>query len=84
MKKTHYKRLGADIILLQETHFSTSNHPQYFNKTYSQFHYTTFSNKSHGVAIFIRNFIIFYIQKIYKDADSRFIILKGTFKTVDH
>lgn len=73
-----YKRLGADIILMQETHFSTSNHPQYFDKSFNQFHYTTFSNKSRGVAIFIKNSIIFEPQSIYKDEDSRFIILKGS------
>lgn len=74
----HYKRLGADILLLQETHFSTPNHPQYFDKTFNQFHYTTFANKSRGVAIFICNSIIFKLQSIYKDVDSRFIIMKGS------
>ena len=74
----HYKRLGADIILVQETHFSAANHPQYFDKSFNQFHYTTYANKSRGVAIFIRNNIIFEIQNIYKDTDSRFLILKGS------
>lgn len=73
----HYKRLGANIILLQETHFSTTNHPQYFDKTYSQFYYTTFSSKARGVAIFIRNSIVFDIWELYNDVDSRFIIIKG-------
>lgn len=61
----HYKRLGADIILIQETHFSTANHPLYFDKTYNQHYFTTYANKSRGVAIFIRNSIIFDIQHIY-------------------
>lgn len=73
----HYKRLGADIILLQETHFADSNHPNYFDKTYNQFYYTTFQNKTRGVAIFIRNTIVLDIQNLYKDPDSRYIIIKG-------
>lgn len=62
--------------MLQETHFSI--HPQYFDKTYYQFHYTTFTNKSRGVAIFIRTSIIFELQNIHKDVDSHFIIMKGS------
>ena len=73
----HYKRLKADIILLQETHFATDKHPKYFDRTYSQLHYTTFTNKTRGVAIFVRNNIIFDVQKIFKDLEGRFIILKG-------
>lgn len=74
----HYKIIGADIILMQETHFSSTNHPKYFDKTYSQSYYTTFHNKTHGVAIFIRNSIIFDIHNVFKDTNSRFIILKGS------
>lgn len=73
----HYKRIGADIILLQETHFSSSRHSNYFDKTYNQFYYTTYNNKTRGVAIFILNTIIFDSQHIYKDPDSRYIIIKG-------
>lgn len=74
----HYKRLGANIILLQETHFSSSNYPKYFEKTYNQFYYITFNNKTRGVAIFTCNSIILDIQNIYKDTESRFIIIKGS------
>lgn len=66
------------IILLQETHFSSDNHLHYFDKTYNQFYYITFSHKSRGVVIFIRNSTIFEIQNIYKDVESRYLILKGT------
>ena len=74
----HYKRLKADIILLQETHFAANNHPKYFDRTYSQLHYTTFTNKTRGVAIFVRNSIIFDVQKTFKDPEGSFIILKGS------
>lgn len=63
---------------MQETHFSSSNHPKYFDKAYNQFYYTTFNNKTHGVAIFIRNYIILDIQNIYKEIESHFIIIKGS------
>ena len=78
-----YKKLGADIILLQETHFASSNHPKYFNKTYNQAYFTTFDNKTRGVAIFIRNTVVFDIQNVYRDPDSRYLILKGSINNRD-
>ena len=72
-----YKKLGADIILLQETHFATSNHPKYFHKHYNQTYFTTSANKTKGVAIFIRNSLIFDVQHVFRDPESRYIILKG-------
>lgn len=72
----HYKSLGADILLLQEIHFSVSNHPQYFDKSFIQFYCTTYTTKSCGVAIFICNSLIFDITHVNKDTENRFIILQ--------
>lgn len=58
--------MGADIILIRETDFSSSNHPQYFDKTYSQFYCT----KTHGVAIFIQNSLVFESHNVYKVPNS--------------
>lgn len=60
----YYKTLGADIILLQETHFSSNNHPKYFDKAYKHYHFTTFESKSRGVAIFIKNTVLFDIHHL--------------------
>lgn len=68
----------GDILLLQETHFSNSNHFRYFDKAFKLFYCTTHTAKSHRVAISIRNYLIFEILQVYKDPDSRFIILQGT------
>lgn len=76
----HYKRLGMDIILVQETHFSTSKHPQFFDKSYSKFYCTTYNSKSRGTAIFIKNSVVFETHSIFKDPETRYIILKSTIK----
>lgn len=74
----HYKRLGADVILMQETHFATDKHPTFFDKCYSQFYCTTYNTKSRGTAIFVRNSV--ETQSVYKDPDSQYLILKGSIK----
>lgn len=73
----HYKRLGAKIVLIQETHFAYSNHPKFFHKAFNQSYYTLFPSICRGVAIFIHNSFPFEVQDVYKDKDSRFLILKG-------
>lgn len=74
------KGWGADIILVQETRFSTFKHPQFFDKSYSQFHCTTYNSKSRGTSIFIKNSVVFETHSVFKDSGSRYIILKGTIK----
>lgn len=49
-----YKMLGADILLLPETHFPSHNHPRYFEKAFQQGYFTTYESKTQGVAIFIK------------------------------
>ena len=73
-----YKRLRADIIFIQETHFSDSNHPSYFDNAYGPGYFTTFGAKSRGVAIFIKRSLMFDIENVYRDPDSRFLILQGS------
>lgn len=73
-----YRHLGADILLLQETHFSDSNHPSIFDRQYKQHFYTTFNSTSKGVAIFIKNSVLLEVQHVYKDPSSRFLIIQGS------
>lgn len=76
-KLTCYKRLGAQIILLQEMHFASNNHPMFFHRTYKQAFFTLHSSKCRGVAIFLHNYFPFEVQHVFRDPDSRFLILKS-------
>lgn len=71
----YYKQMG--VILLQETNFSSTSHPNFFDKSYKLHYFTTFESKARGVAIFIRNNILFVVKHVYKDSASRFVILQG-------
>lgn len=73
-----YKTLGADILLLQEMHFSTHNHPSYLDKSFKQGYFTTYESRSRGVAILIKNLVMFDVLQIYKDLDHRFVIVRGS------
>ena len=73
-----YNKLKAKIVMLQETHFMKDAHPTFFHKAYNQSFYTTSSSKTKGVAIFFHHSFPFEIQQVYKDHESRFIIIKGT------
>lgn len=57
------------ILLILLTHISLTN--------LWQSYCTTHSTKSRGVAIFIKNSVLFYVEHTYKDPNSRFIILQG-------
>lgn len=72
-----YRHLGADILLLQETHFSESNHLSYFDRLNKQHFFTTYDSRSRGVAIFIKNSVLLDVQHMYKDPTSRFLITQG-------
>lgn len=73
----HYKNLNAKVVLLQETHFKTDNHPTFFHKAYNQTFYTATDSKTKGVAIFLHHTFPMEIQHVYKDPESRYIIIKG-------
>lgn len=73
----YYKQVGANVILIQETNFSSTSHPNFFDKSYKQHYFTTFESKARGVTIFIRNNILFDVKHVYKDCASRFVILQG-------
>lgn len=75
-----YKSLSAFILLLQETHFSTHNHPSFLDKSFKQCYFVTYESKSRGVAILIKTSVMFDVHQIYKDPDSRFVIVKGSIR----
>lgn len=74
---TNYKTLGAQIILLQETHFASNKHPTFFHRSYKQAFYTLYQTKCRGVVIFFHNSFPLEVKQVYKDPDGRFLIIKG-------
>lgn len=69
-----YKHLQAKILFIQETHFSQVSHPKFFHRHFPQAFYTLHSSKSTGAAIFLH---FSFPMQVYKDKESRFIIIKG-------
>eukprot|EP00079_Xenopus_tropicalis_P032749 XP_017946520.1 PREDICTED: UDP-Gal:betaGlcNAc beta 1,4- galactosyltransferase, polypeptide 1, gene 1 isoform X1 [Xenopus tropicalis] len=73
----HYSKLGADVLFLQETHFSDTSVPKYFHHSY-QLVYTAGAEKKHrGVAIGIHKKLNFQPTTIKSDPEGRFLILVG-------
>ncbi|MEE6522106.1 hypothetical protein FKM82_020504 [Ascaphus truei] len=63
---TDYKRKGADIVLIQETHFSTSSFPKYFDKRFKQVFLSSAEEKKRGVAKLIHNRVGLVVDTIRK------------------
>lgn len=72
-----YGHIGAKIILLQETHFSLSSHPKFFHRNFPQSFYSLHSSKSRGATILLHASLPMEVKQIYKDKDSRFVMIKG-------
>lgn len=72
-----YGKIGAKILLLQETHFAHFSHPKYFHRNYPQSFYTLYSSKSRGAAIFLHASLPIEVTQCFKDRESRFVIIKG-------
>lgn len=72
-----YKQLGAKILLLQETHFAHSSHPKFLHRNFSQAFYSLHQSKSRGAAILLHSSFPMEVKQVYKDKDSRFVIIKG-------
>ncbi|XP_075444579.1 uncharacterized protein LOC142488090 [Ascaphus truei] len=66
---TEYKRRGADILMLQETHFSDKSSPRYMDKQYSQFYLSSALEKKKGIAILFHNKIPFTAKIVKKDKE---------------
>ncbi|XP_075468329.1 uncharacterized protein LOC142501784 [Ascaphus truei] len=75
---TDYKKKGADFILHQETHFSTTSTPKYFDKQYNQVFLSSAPEKKRGVAILVHNRVGLVVDKVKKDREGRFLMLIGS------
>lgn len=73
------KRLGAHILLLQETHFRTDSVPRLPMHIYNQWFLSNSPRpKSDVVAVAIHKNCPFIPLDHYADPDGRFVFLKGT------
>lgn len=72
-----YKQLGAKTLLLQETHFAHSSHPKFFHRNFPQAFYSLHQSKSRGAAILLHSTFPMEVKQVYKDKDSRYVIIKG-------
>ena len=72
-----FASLKADIVALQETHFSDRNTPKYFSPKYPQVFTASASTKHRGVLIALHHSIPFTVTSEIKDPEGRYIILVG-------
>lgn len=72
-----YKQLGAQILLLQETHFAHSSHPKFLHRSFPQTFCSLHQTKSRGAAILLHRSFPMEVKQVFKDKDSRYVIIKG-------
>lgn len=75
---THLSKLNPDVLLLQETHLKSGNHP-IFNKRQFPLRYQALgSGKARGVAILFRNSVRFDESSTFIDKEGCYIYLNGS------
>ena len=72
------KRLGADILLLQETHMLGTKLPFLARYGYTQVFHAGFSRGSRGVAILIRGSVPLVVTKVTRDRLGRYVLVSGS------
>lgn len=74
---SHLKSLKADIMFLQETHLKNAAHNKLRCRWINQVYYSTFSAKTRGVAIVIKNDIPFRHTSTIADKNGRYVLVTG-------
>lgn len=74
---TYYRSIGAEIVALQETHFTSQFTPRYLHKDYPMCYLANASEKKRGVALCISKRLSFTETKIIKDKEGRYLLVKG-------
>lgn len=69
------KAQNCDVMLLQESHFSGTAHPQLSFKQFLNVHYSNGPKKKGGVAILIKDSVIYKYISHYSDPEGRFLLL---------
>uniref|UniRef100_A0A803K359 Reverse transcriptase domain-containing protein n=1 Tax=Xenopus tropicalis TaxID=8364 RepID=A0A803K359_XENTR len=78
----YYASAHADVVLLQETHFSKTSFPKFLHKKYSQVYMANSDTKTKGVAICFKSGLAIQIIDKYEDPEGRFLALKVWFNDV--
>ena len=74
----NFKRLGADIICLQETHLTNNDRDTLIKEWNIEFIISGNSTNSRGVAILINKTFEYKVESINKDSEGRYIMLNIT------
>lgn len=75
---TKLKKEKAQIIFLQETHLTQSEHDKLKRYGYRNLYYSSYKGRySRGVVTLISNMIQFDCEKELKDGEGRYVIVKG-------
>ena len=78
---SHLKSLKSDIIFLQETHVTATQHRKLRANWISQVYQSPFTSKARGVAILFKKTVPFRFQASTTDPNGRFIIVTGHIKS---
>ncbi len=73
----HLKKLGAEIVFLQETHIKTTTKFSIKAPWMSQVYQSNLSNKARGVAIIIKKYVPFIHKQTIKDVNGRYLVMCG-------
>lgn len=73
-----FRSRKIDIACLQETHFSPSSTPRYFDARYSQVYHAVAPEKKRGVMVAFHNCVPFKCVQSIADPQGRYLLLTGT------
>ncbi len=73
----HLKKLGAEIVFLQETHIKTTTKFSIKAPWMSQVYQSNFSTKARGVAIIIKKYVPFIHKQTIRDVNGRYLVVCG-------
>lgn len=73
----YLKKLGAEIVFLQETHLTDSEHKKFKREWVGQVFASSFNSKSRGTAILINKNIPFTVTKSVLDPSGRYVMIQG-------
>lgn len=74
---TYLKKLKADIVFLQETHLTASEHKKLKREWVGQVFASSFNSKARGTAILISRHIPFCVNNTISDPSGRFVLVQG-------
>ena len=74
------KRMGADVLLLQETHMLGTKLPFLARYGYTQVFHAGFSRGSRGVAILTRGSLPLVVTKVVQDRLGQYVLVSGSIR----